>query len=252
VTLREYRNLFFSSYVSRWQEHMSHLLDVLPRMPVHPRTLRGMSMFQWYSAVLVEGPSVLTEPYSLLESIFEDQCRRPPKTITTAELTLAGHANLFACAGWADYTEYFRPRLMGIKTDRNGNFAEWHFARALAGKEKPVYRGPVAADIGLDEIMPFTPYQRHGYNPQSLLAHLAGAVENRASIEEVWPAFKELMFHFPGSEQAGVFDGSCLFWIARIVHHELGGQPLGETAAWLHRHFNAWADGKDLPPLEGR
>ena len=252
MTLDEYRTLFLESFESRWQEHLAHLIGALPRMPVHLKTLRGMSMFGWYDAALIEGPQVLAEPYSLLEAIFEDQCRRQPEEMTTGEIILAGHANLFACAGWSDYTHFFRERLSEVRTKRNSRFAAWHHARALAGialGEKAIYRNPVGAEVLFKETMPFTPYERHGYNPQSFLAHLAGAVETQASIEEVWPAFEEFMFNFPGHEQTGEFDGACLFWVARIVHHQIGGQPIGETAAWVHRHFNAWADGDELPPI---
>jgi hypothetical protein len=30
-----------------------------------------------------------------------------------------------------------------------------------------------------------------------------------------------------------------LFWFARIVHHTIGDEPLGEVAAWLHRDLRA-------------
>ena len=252
MRLSAYRSASVEHFARRWQEDLSYLRNFLPTMPLDLDILRGMSMYGWYRAALVEGPRVLAEPYSLLAPIFEDQCLRQPDTITTGELTLAGHANLFACRGEPDFTYPFRERLLDVRTKRNSNFAEWHHAKTLAGialGKKSVYRGPVGADVLFKETMPFTPYERHGYNPQSFLAHLAGAVETHAAIEEVWPAFKEFMFNFPGSEQAEVFDGACLFWVARIVHHHIGGQPLGETAAWVHRHFNAWADGDELPPI---
>jgi hypothetical protein len=252
VTLNEYRNLLLKGFENGWKQDLAFLAEFLPQMPLNLRTLRGMTMPGWYSAVLVKGAQILSEPYSLLESILEDQCQRHPEKFTAGELTLAGHANLFACIGQRDYTNFFRGRIFAVRTKRNSDFADWHHARALAGialREKSVYRGPVGADVRLDETMPFTPFERHGYNPQSFLAHLAGAVETHATIEEVWPAFEESVFNFPGREQAGEFDGSCLFWVARIVHHQIGGQPLGETAAWLHRHFNAWADGDELPPI---
>jgi hypothetical protein len=252
VNLSEYRGLILTGFKNGWTQDLAFLAEFLPRMSLNLRTLRGMNMFGWYTAVLVEGADVLREPYSLLEPIFEDQCQRQPQQLTTGELTLTGHANLFACAGWIDYITLFRERLSDVRTKRNSEFAARHHAKALAGialGEKALYRDPVGADVLYKETMPFTPYARHGYNPQSFLAHLAGAVETHAAIEEVWPAFEEFLFNFPGHEQTGEFDGSCLFWVARIVHHQIGGQPLGETAAWLHRHFNAWADGDELPPI---
>ncbi|MBK7538839.1 MAG: hypothetical protein IPI49_26435 [Myxococcales bacterium] len=114
---------------------------------------------------------------------------------------------------------------------------------------RAIYRNPAAADVELDELMPFTPRMLYENNPQALLAHLAAGAENRVPIEDVWPAFREVVHNFPYHEEVGDFDGACLFWIARIVHHQIGGRPLGQTADWLSRHFNAWADGRELPPL---
>ena len=252
MTLNEYRLLILKGYENGWDQDLNFLAEFIPRMSLNLRTLRGMNMPGWYTAVLVKGAEVLTAPYSLLEAIFEDQCQRQPERVTAGEITLVGHANLFACAGWSDHASLFRERLSDVRTERNSRFAAWHHARALAGialGEKAIYRNPVGAEVLFKETLPFTPYARHGRNPQSFLAHLAGAVETHAAIEEVWPAFEEFVLNFPGHEQTEEFDGACLFWVARIVHHQIGGQPLGQTAAWLHRHFNAWADGDELPPI---
>jgi hypothetical protein len=252
VNLQEYRLTCLREYSNGWTRDLEFLVESIPRMSRDLHTLRGMNMLGWTSAILIKGPIALEEPYSLLAPIFEDQCRRVPERITQGELKLIGHANLFACIGKPDFTGLFRDRLSEVETQRNSTYANRHHAKALAGialGEKFLYRNPVGAEVLFKEPMPFTPFERHGYNPQSFLAHLAGAVETHATIEEVWPAFEEFMFNFPGSEQAEEFDGACLFWVARIVHHQIGGQPLGETAAWLHRHFNAWADGDELPPI---
>jgi hypothetical protein len=253
MKLNDYRDLCLRRFHEMWLIDLKFISQNIPRMKTHLDTLRGMSMFSWYGAVLIEGAGILAKPYSLLESIFEDQCNRRPTVTTTGELVLAGHANLFSCTGRPDLTHLFRQRLYDVRTKRNSDFAAWHHAKALAGialAEKGLYRGPSGASVSMEERMPFQPGELHGYNPQSLIAHLAGAVENQATIEDVWPAFREHVHNFPSQEAAGEFDGACLFWIARIVYHQIGGQPLGETAAWLHRHFNAWADGADLPPLE--
>jgi hypothetical protein len=252
MNLREFRDLCLTGYDNGWRDDLSFLTDFTSQMKSELTTLRNMNMFGWPLAVLIKGPSVMDEPYAILQDIFEEQCRQEPEYITPGELTLAAHANLFACVGKPDFTFYFSDRLWAVTTRRNSRFAHTHHAKVLIGialGRKATYRGAVGTDIGIDQAMPFTPLELHGYNPQSFLAHLAGAVETHAAIEEVWPAFKEFVFNFPGHEQTEEFDGACLFWVARIVHHQIGGQPLGETAAWLHRHFNAWADGDELPPI---
>ncbi|MEZ4362187.1 MAG: hypothetical protein R3B48_18510 [Kofleriaceae bacterium] len=211
-----------------------------------------MNLLGWYGSCLAKGPSIFSEIPDTWYEVFEAECHTPPERMDAGEITLAGHANLFATFGRVDLVGQFRERLYSVSTDRDGPFAQWYHAKALAGialGEKGLYRRQVGAPVPTLEPVPFTPGELHGYNPQSLLAHLAGAAENHASITDVWPAFEECVFNFPTTEATGTFDGACLFWIARIVHHHIGGQPLGETAAWLSRHFNAWADGQSLPPL---
>lgn len=252
MSLTDYRAQLMRGYERGWQPDLQDLKALLPDLENDPRMIRGMGLFGWYSAALVLGPQLLAEPYDILGGAFEALCQKTPKQLTPGELTLAGHANLFACCGYPDFTHYFHDRIANVQTDRNGRFPERHHAKVLAAiafGDRALYRGPVGSMAELDEDMPFVAGELHGFNSQSFLAHLAAAVEVGASVEDVWPAFEEFMHNFPRKEESGDFDGACLFWVARIIHHELGGRPLAHTCTWLHAHFEAWALGGVLPPL---
>lgn len=228
------------------------LQQAVCRLPLDPNALRLLTINSWYDAALINGSDGATRSCEVLAATLASD--NGPAVLAAGEITLAGYANLASCCGSADHTSPIVNRLVKIRTYPRGSNVQrqWHFSRAVAGVAlgvRAIYRGPAAADCELDELMPFTPRILYGNNPQALLAHLAAGAENRVAIEDVWPAFRECVHNFPYHEEVGDFDGACLFWIARIVHHQIGGQPLGQTADWLSRHFNAWADGRDLPPL---
>lgn len=217
------------------------------------RRLRLLSSEMWFHRALALGSRALSDFLDASQGIC-DACAEVPSSITSGEISLAGLVNLLSCLKMNDCASVVVHRLMPLKTSPRGSDVErrWHFSRAFAGVAlgiRAIYRNPAAAEVELNELMPFTPRMLYENNPQALLAHLAAGAENRVAIEDVWPAFREVVHNFPYHEEVGDFDGACLFWIARIVHHQIGGQPLGQTADWLSRHFNAWADGRELPPL---
>jgi hypothetical protein len=71
-------------------------------------------------------------------------------------------------------------------------------------------------------------------NIRGFIQHLAGAVEAGATADDVMPAFHELLGNYPRYESGDAADAATLLWAARIVHHQLGGEPLGTTAQFLH------------------
>lgn len=253
MSLRDYRAILLRAHERGWSHDLQDLQSLMPDLATDPRMIRGMGMFGWYSAALALGPSVMKTPHDLLGGAFEALCRTTPPELTPGELTLMDHANLFACCGYPDLTPYFHERLGEMQTDRNGRFPERHHARILAGiasRDRALYRALVGSMAPLEEALRFAAGERHGFNSQAFLAYLAAAVEVGASVGDVWPAFEELVHNFPRKEESGDFDGACLFWVARIIHHELGRRPLAQTCTWLHAHFDAWASGRALSPLE--
>ena len=73
---------------------------------------------------------------------------------------------------------------------------------------------------------------------QGLLIHLAGAVENRASFEDVRPAWEDFLRSLWNLINANSADDGTVLWIARTVFHRIAGEPLGAVARCLHQ--SAW------------
>ena len=58
--------------------------------------------------------------------------------------------------------------------------------------------------------------------------------EARATVDAVEPAWREILDNFETQWSANRVDVSTLLWIARIVHHRIGGNALASVARWLH------------------
>ena len=252
MKLSHYRSSASIGSGESWQFNMVALREALLRSRSQPSMLRRLSVGEWMHAAIVHGPGVVRDVRDEAVDICSQVYAGAEPSL--GDIKLCGFMSFLACCGNADCASLLADSLLSLKTTARGSDIDrrWHFSRAFAGVAlgvRAIYRDPAAADVELDELMPFTPRMLYGNNPQALLAHLAAGAENRVPIEDVWPAFREVVHNFPYHEEVGDFDGACLFWIARIVHHQIGGQPLGQTADWLSRHFNAWADGREPPPL---
>ncbi len=257
MNMSHYRDRLRLGHAEVHARNSSSFARAIDSLATDPGALRRISARGWFASVLLLGSSAMDDVRETIlaglaaQAAADGTSGSPP---TLGDISLIGYANLASCCGARDEAPRMTQRLLGLRTYPSGLDPDrrWHFARAFAGVAlgvREIYRGPAAADVELDELMPFTPGVLYGNNPQALLAHLAAGAENRAPIADVWPAFREVVHNFPYHEEVGDFDGACLFWIARIVHHQIGGQPLGQTADWLSRHFNAWADGRELPPV---
>ena len=71
------------------------------------------------------------------------------------------------------------------------------------------------------------------------MRHLAGAVETGASFTDVAPAWRDFVGNLNGHEDTRQIDRATQYWIARVVHHRIGGAPLGSVAQWLHEQVRA-------------
>jgi len=127
------------------------------------------------------------------------------------------------------------PLLGRIATSRRDDRAEhWHRGFAALALNKPaVWRGIAGLPPG---GLAFRRGESFGPNVQGLLGYLAAAVEHRAAVPDVMPAWKTLLAAFGALNGAGELDFETLFWVVRIVYHDLGGEPLGRTGELL------WAD----------
>jgi hypothetical protein len=235
-------------------ERASALRVVIEHWPGEYGIMRKVPLREcYYSALLYSARSIfdlgLVMEHALDAQLDADYQRDVPAT--PDDVMALGHANLLACCDGQDFTAHLAERVARLDVLQPAPVRCQMFSRAFAGVAlgmRALYRD-VGDDDEQSEAMPFTPSILCGTDAQALLAHLAAGAANCVGIEDVWPAFRECVHKFPYHEHAGDLDGACLLWIARIVHHQVGGGPLGHTADWLSQHFNAWANGHDLPPM---
>lgn len=110
--------------------------------------------------------------------------------------------------------------------------AHWHRGfTALAVCEPSVWRGVAGLMPGPLE---FRAGAAFGPNVQGLLAHLAAAIEHRAPLNDVMPAWKTTLAVVERLVEVLELKYETLFWIARIVYHDIGGEPLGRVGERLY------------------
>jgi hypothetical protein len=141
----------------------------------------------------------------------------------------------------ADALSAVAPLLSRIDTRRRDPMLAWcHWHRgfiALALRVPSVWRGIA----GLSEsALGFRPGEPAGPSVQQLLLYLASAIENRAAAADVLPAWKSTLTLFHALWQAHELNFETLFWLARIVYHDIGGNPLGRVGE------RVYADVQDL------
>lgn len=125
------------------------------------------------------------------------------------------------------------PLVSRIETNRTDD-PDWHWQRgfiALALKQDPVWRGIAGLMPG---PLAFTPGEAFGPNVQGLLSYLAAAIEHRARIDDVMPAWKTFLAIFMGLFNADQVNFDTLFWVARIVYHDIAGRTLGQAGDQLY------------------
>ena len=157
--------------------------------------------------------------------------------LSTMPFELLDSTNFFELLGYpipSDALTSLAPLLSRIETNRHDpEFVAWHWQRgfmALALRKDPVWRGIAGLMPG---ALAFTPGESFGPNVQGLLRYLAAAIENRARLEDVLPAWKTFLAVVPSLYNADQVNFETLFWIARIVYHDIGGEPLGSAGDHL-------------------
>jgi len=176
-------------------------------------------------------------------AIVEENAHLEAGTVNLVLVSLLDLANAMECVGCAlsrSAWETMRDWLPRIKVERDAEDASdyWTVAfAALALDQRFTYSRAAAVDPrGMIE---FTPRQTFEFNMQALLRHLAGALEHRATLDQVWPAWEDVLWNFPSMNQAMNIDDGTLLWIARTIFHRLRGAPLRDVAQ--HLHDSAWA-----------
>lgn len=154
------------------------------------------------------------------------------------EVSMANAANALECVGCeVDHGVWstLRSWMSRLEVGRNDADATGFWTAgliALALGETTIYRR-VAGARGSGPIG-FTPGETFVMNVRGYLLHLAGAIESAASIDDVMPGFLEVLRHYERLEADAALDQGALLWMARVVHHVIGRQPLDTTAQFLH------------------
>jgi hypothetical protein len=231
------------NYSNGWADLLERVHTLMPRFQSDLRTLRNFDDGTLYKAVVAKGSNALVEVAAQLLEVapagtaLEVENQYIAGKIDLGEVSFFNWVNLLACCGYPDYTNHLADRLNRIET-HPVHGPKWHYARgfaALALGVRTAYR-PLGA-MGIDEPIEFTPGELVGFNNQALLRHLAGAVESNAAFEDVRPAWTELVHRMDSEQTTRTLDGGSLFWVGRIVWHQIGGNPLGSVGDFVHRSF---------------
>ena len=157
--------------------------------------------------------------------------------LSTMPFELLDSTNFFELLGYPIPSEALASlasSLGRIETSRHDpELVSWHWQRgfmALALRQDPVWRGIAGLMPG---PLAFTPGESFGPDVQGLLRYLAAAIENHARLEDVLAAWKTFLAVFLTLYNARQVNFETLFWIARIVYHDIGGQSLGSAGDHL-------------------
>lgn len=166
-----------------------------------------------------------------------DRERPRDAALTIAVLKIMNLGNAVECTGGtlarASHASFvsWLPRV-NAKRDAPEALWFWNVAFAsIAMGDAALYRRFTGVEHG--RALPFVARTVVGFNLQALAAHLAGAIESGASVDDVMPAFDEFIDNFESHDNAKSANKHVLLWIARIVFHRIGGAPLAEVATRL-------------------
>jgi hypothetical protein len=153
-------------------------------------------------------------------------------------LEIASGVCVMQCLGidvGPDPLPQLKPLLVGVDTRRSDEYVHPHWNRALIALvlDDRITWGPIAGFMPRDAV-PFRPGATFAFNMQGLLAHLAGGMLHGAGLADVEPAWRDFVRCYPALTSAKLADEDTLLWVARLVFHHIGGQPLGEVAARIY------------------
>lgn len=128
-----------------------------------------------------------------------------------------------------------RKILSAVQTRRDDEHVYYHWARglmAIALDWPQVYRGLLG--VAGAKLPHFQPGSTFAGNMHGFLTYLASAVEASADASAVKPAWDELVAEYFPLKGARMLSAPCLFWASWIIHHKLGGEPIGSLGEALH------------------
>lgn len=162
-------------------------------------------------------------------------------TMSSALLEYANVTNIFEIVGLGvppDVLESFGPLILRVETDRHDLTSD-HWTKGLLSLALNERRG-WASVAGLDptQDVPFIPRARFEFNVQGLIAHLGGAILSGATIDDVLPAWQQFIALADTLREVRQVDNQVILWVARVVFHHIGRQPLGTVGDRVFEEVN--------------
>jgi hypothetical protein len=169
-----------------------------------------------------------------LETALAHRQHRGSGAMGRVEMAAMGLANVLICGGIglsdasvATISAWVSQ--IAAKRDDEKTTTYWNKAfAALALGDRRTYLG------FCDQPLVLKAGATHEYNLRAFVTMLAAAIEQRAPAAAVRPAYEEVLENYTTFLSASTLDALSLFWIARIVHHDLGHVPLSQVASKLH------------------
>ena len=190
------------------------------------------------SACMIYSPAITSKEITALGAMIATAIDAVTKGHTgkmaRMEMAAASLANLLDCGGIAISDKTLRqvttwlPRVVAKRNDLDTT-TYWNkgFA-ALALGDHATYLQYC------DKPLELEPGATYEHNLRGFITMLAAAVENKASVDAVMPAYREVLDLYATFRSASTLDDYSLLWIARIVHHRIGHVPIGKVATTLH------------------
>lgn len=232
---------FIRQTESRWERQLRNSVEpAIERFTANPAKVDHFPTTFLSTAVLAWGPGRVANLATRIEPLIEPAltARSALTEKSIVELAIANLANVLACCGYSDETGQASEWMSEIRTrsDEEPSYHHWNRAfAALALGRKKLYRALSGVDP--DQPLALTPSRGFGGNLQGLLRHLGGAVEHCAGFDTIEPAWRDFVTNLNRHEDTRQVDRETPFWVARVVHHQIGSAPLGSVAQWLHEEI---------------
>jgi hypothetical protein len=162
-------------------------------------------------------------------------------TLSSMLLEYANTTNVFEIVGLdvpQEVLASLRPFLVRVETDHR-DMPGRHWTKALLSIALGERLGWVAiAGFLPTQDVPFVSRATFEFNMQGLIAHLGGALLTGATLGDVLPAWRQFMVVAVTLMDVRQIDEQVILWVARVVFHHIGRQPLGTVGDRVFEEVN--------------
>jgi len=167
-------------------------------------------------------------------------------TLASMLLEYTNITNIFEIVGLevpSQVLDSFRPLIVRVETDHR-DMPGRHWTKALVALALGERLGWIAiAGFLPTQNVPFVPRATFEFNMQGLIAHLGGALLTGATFDEVAPAWRQFMAVAVTLMDVHQIDEQVILWVARIVFHHIGKQPLGMVGDRVFEEISGLVEG---------